>query len=122
MKHMHLSEEFKEELNKLFSWRYEDISNLDHTILIILDYSPSNKDRPFSFAFSLRKESKCWISHDKMRQIGDNSPSYHPKYREFTYETRKFHPYSVRAEHISFGNIDELKKVCDALYAHIDQG
>ena len=120
---MELSEEFKEGLKESFAWEYTNISNLDEPVLIIFNYSPPSESRPFSFAFSLRGNPKCWISHDKVKKVGDKSPNRHQEYRDFDYDGQRFYAYSVQAfENPTFSDIAEFKKVCKRLYAHIDQG
>jgi len=121
---MELSEEFKKGLYDNFRWKHTNISNLDQPVLIILDYSPTSESVPFSFAFNLDGESRCWISHNKVKTVGGNNslPTLYEAYKEFCYEGTKFYPYSIVAiEDTVFSNIAEFKGVCERLYAHIDQ-
>ena len=109
---MELSEEFREGLAEYFDWEYTNIPN-----------SPSSEFHPFSFAFSLRRSPKCWISHDKVKKVGDEAPNRHPDYKDFNRNRQKFYAYSVRAfENSTFTDIAKFKRVCDKLYANIDQG
>lgn len=120
---MKLSEEFKKGLNEYFDWEYKNISNQDEPVLIVFNYSPSSESRPFSFAFNLRRKPKCWISHDKVKEIGDKSPNRRQDYGDFNHKGQNFYAYSVQAfENSTFNNIVEFKKVCNRLYANIDEG
>ena len=120
---MELSEEFREGLAEYFDWEYTNIPNLEEPVLIISNYSPSSEFHPFSFAFSLRGSPKCWISHDKVKKVGDEAPNRHPDYKDFNRNRQKFYAYSVRAfENSTFTDIAKFKRVCDKLYANIDQG
>ena len=120
---MELSEEFKEELNGYFNWKHTNISNLDQPVLIILNYSPSSESRPFSFAFNLTGQPKCWMSHDKVRKFDGKPPRRYEKYKDFNYKGQRLYAYSVRAfKNSTFSNIAEFKEICDRLYAHMDQG
>ncbi len=122
---MKLSEEFKKELNECSSWKcwkYTSIPSLDQPVLIILNYRPSIESSPFSFAFNLKGENKCWISCDKVKEICGKSPNRHEDYVDFNHKTHKFYAYSVEAfKDTTFSNIAEFKKICNTLYTHIDQ-
>ena len=120
---MELSEEFREGLNEYFDWEYTNIPNLEEPVLIIFNYSPLSESLPFSFGFSLRGSPKCWISHDKVKEVGGESPNRKQDYRDFNYKGQRFYAYSVQSfENSTFRNIAEFKKVCKRLYANIDQG
>ena len=120
---MELSKEFREELAEYFDWEYTNIPNLEEPVLMIFNYSPSNESSPFSFAFSLRGNPKCWISHDKVKEVGDKAPNRYPDYKDFNHNRQKFYAYSVQAfENSTFSDIAKFKRVCNRLYANIDQG
>ena len=120
---MELSEKFRAELNEYFDWEYTNIPNLEEPVLIISNYSPSSELPPFSFAFSLRRSPKCWISHDKVKKVGNEAPNRYPDYKDFNHTGQRFYAYSVRAlENSTFTDIAKFKRVCDRLYANIDQG
>lgn len=120
---MEFSEEFREGLNESFDWKYTNVSNLEEPVLMIFNYSPSSELPPFSFAFSLRGSPKCWISHDKMKKVGNEAPNRYPDYKDFNHNRQKFYAYSVRAfEKATFSDITKFKKVCNRLYVNIDQG
>lgn len=121
---MQLSEEFKEGLNEHFQWEFTNIPNLDVPVLIIFQYSPRNEDVPFSFAFNLNKEPKCWMSHDKVKGVENSQvgPNPHEKYRKFNCKGYTFYPYSVQVfPDIIFQDINKFKKICCELYEYIDQ-
>ena len=120
---MELSEEFRKGLNEHFDWEYTNISNLDEPVLIIFNHSPPSESHPFSFAFSLRGSPKCWISHDKVKKVGDKSPNRYQDYRDFDYSGQRFYAYSVKAfENFTFSDIANFRRACSRLYANIDQG
>ena len=119
---MELAEEFKEGLKESFDWEYINIPNLDEPVLIIFNYSPSSKSRPLSLAFSLKGNAKCWISHDKVKEIGGKSPNRHQEYRDFDCKGQRFYAFSVQPfQNPTFTDIAEFKKACKRLHAHIDQ-
>ena len=117
---MTVSEKFKLWLNEYFNWEEANIPNLDRPILLIIDYSPTDGAQPFSFAFE-PGENKCWITHDKIRIINNQAPSFNEGYRKFVYGERCFYPYSIQIPSGTFDNIQEFKNTCEKLYNHIDQ-
>ena len=52
---------------------------------------------------------------------GNNCPKHHPRYKQFMFDGRLFHPFSVQAFPVQiFSDIDELILACHTLYDHVD--
>ena len=118
---MDLSIEMNEALDQFFNWRLVNVPELEHPVLIILEYSPNDDQHPLSIAFDYSGGPKCWLSKSKVRKIGDNSPKPHADYRNFVFNERKFYPYSIKAlPKTIFNNIEEFMSVCRLLYQHIE--
>ena len=94
---------------------------LEKPVLIVIDYSPQDAEPPLSIAFDHGNGPKCWLSESKVREIDNNGPNPNASYREFNFEGRKFHPYSITALHSStFEDIRAFTSTCERLYKHID--
>ena len=110
----------KEELKSLGITCFLDaIPSVTDVSIIISNYSPSNNSPPVSIAFSITNDGdkfnpKCWITKEKANTI-----TYHLKYKEFRYENREFHPYSVALSDVSV-NATSIGKLCSQLYDYID--
>ena len=100
--------------------KFTIVPELEHAVVIVLDYSPTDSDRPASMAFSRSGEPKCWLTAERVRKIGDEAPNPYPDYREFRFEGRKFFPYSIRALPPEvFGSASKLEDVCCRMYKHL---
>ena len=108
-------------LNQYFNWRRTNVPELEQPLLIILDYSPKDDSPPLSIAFDYSNGPKCWLSESKVRKIGVIGPKPHSKYGQFTFEGRRFYPYSIVAlPSNSFKDIQVLMSTCQQLYKHVD--
>ena len=118
---MELSVNMKEALDKFFNWRLVNVSELENPVLIVLEYSPNDKQCPLSIAFDYFGGPKCWLSKSKVMKIGDVGPKSYKEYRKFVFNERKFYPYSIEAfpKNI-FEEIEKFKSACRLLYQHID--
>ena len=113
--------QMKEALDQSFKWRLTNVRELENPVLIVLDYSPGDDQRPLSIAFDFSGGAKCWLSEAKVRKIGDDGPKPHQDYRSFVFEGRKFHPYSITAfPQTIFQEIREFTSACRHLYQHAD--
>ena len=118
---MTLPAQMKEALDQSFKWRPTNVPELENPVLIVLDYSPGDDQRPLSIAFDFSGGAKCWLSETKVRKIGDDGPKPHPDYRKFVFEGREFHPYSIRAfPQAIFAEIQKFQSACRGLYQHAD--
>ena len=118
---MELSEHIKKELTQRFNWKLTNISELDEPVLIVFDYSPSDQQPVVSIAFDLSGGNKCWITTEKVISINDDGPKAHLKYGKFTFETRNFHPYSIKVSSQEiFQDVSLLTSMCQRLYQHVD--
>ena len=95
------------------------IPSVTDVSIIISNYSPSNNSPPVSIAFSITNDGdkfnpKCWITKKKVKTINS-----HLEYKEFSYENREFHPYSVALMKLSV-NATSIGKLCSQLYNYID--
>ena len=87
----------------------------------MLDYSPSDDQPPLSIAFDFSGGPKCWLSESRVRDIGNEGPKLHAAYRNFVFEGREFHPYSIIAfPQAIFEEIQEFSSACQCLYQHVD--
>lgn len=115
-----LSTSMKEGLDRFFDWTLTHVPVLETPVLVILDYSPSAGQRPLSIAFDYGCGPKCWMTASRVRTIDGVAPNPHGDYKEFTWEGRKFKPYSIqRLSESIFKNVDELAAVCQRLYCHV---
>lgn len=119
---MKKAEETRKALEQSFNCKQINVSELDTPLLVVLDYSPSDNQRPLlSIAFDVLGRPRCWMTVSKVRDIDGKSPNRHEDYREFTYEGRRFHPYSIHAFPLSiFTDVEEFTFACRLLYAHAD--
>ena len=118
---MALTATMKEALDQRFNCRLVNVPELEQPVLIVLDYSPSDDQTPLSIAFDFSCDPKCWLTVSKVCKIGDEGPSPHSSYREFDFEGRKFHPYSIEAfPSVIFEEIEEFQSACRCLYQHAD--
>ena len=63
------------------------------------------------------------MTASEVRKIGDDAPNPHEDYKEFTWQGRRFKPYSIRSLPGSiFEDVDALKAVCRRLYRHVVWG
>ena len=115
-----LSAEMEQELNQQFTWSLEQVPVLESPVLLILDYSPSESERPLSIAFDWECGPKCWMSASTVREISDVAPRVHEPYREFTFKGRRFIPYSIQRLSASiFEDVETLIRACRTLYRHV---
>ena len=118
---MALSSVMEDALNQRFNWRLTNVPELESPVLIVLDYSPSNDDAPLSIALDFAGGSKCWMSEERVIKIDDNAPKPHPDYRQFVFEERRFHPYSIQGLGTSlFEDIQIFSSICKRLYSHVE--
>lgn len=108
-----------------------DIANIDHSLLLILDYSPRSKDKPVSFAFSLLKyyqssnndfDRRFWMTEKNSRDNNpDNKdwPTPHSSYKEFKHLNYHFYPFSVEIEGYNFLETKSMRKLLRNLYHSI---
>lgn len=119
---MGLSPQMRDALDYRFNWKLTNVSELENPVLAVFDYSPSDSQRPVSIAFDYSGGPKCWLSELSVREIDNNGPKHHPKYREFVLEGRQFHPYSIQSlPRTIFEDIDEFVSVCQRLYRHVER-
>ncbi len=115
-----LSTAVKERLDLFFNWTLTHVPVLEGAVLLILDYSPTAKERPLSIAFDYECGPKCWMTASEVRKIGDAAPNPHEDYREFIWMGRHFKPYSIHCLPESiFKDVDELRAACRRLYLHV---
>ena len=120
---MSLSPEITLALARRFKWKLTNVPPLEKPVLIVCDYSPSDDAPPLSIAFDWAGRAMCWLSETRLVKIGDNCPRHHPRYKQFVFEGRQFHPFSVQAfPKEIFSNIDALIFACQNLYGHIEWG
>ena len=118
---MPLSPEMTQALDCRFKWKLTNVPALEKPVLIVFDYGPSDDAPPLSVAFDLAGRARCWLSETRLVEIGENCPSHHPKYKQFVFEQRQFHPFSVIAfPSAIFSDIDALIFACQSLYDHVD--
>lgn len=118
---MGLSPQMQEALNQCFNWRLTNVPELEKPVLIVLDYSPQVDAPPLSIAIDYGNGPKCWLSESKVRKIGDNRPKPHSKYKQFTFEGRRFYPYSIKTlPSATFNEIHVLRSTCQQFYKHVD--
>lgn len=119
---MSLQEKFKKEFDQCFRGELTNVPELENPVLIVLEYSPRDDQRPVSIAFDYLGAPKCWLTEPTVRKINDRGPKPYPKYKKFTYKQRIFHPYSVKSFARSiFEDIREFKTACQSLYQHVKQ-
>lgn len=117
-----LSQEMQDWLNQSFNWRLENIPELDHPVLIVLDYSPGNDQAPVSIAFDCTGGPKCWLTEPQVFQRNGIGPNRHDEYRQFVFEGRRFFPYSIAAlPKDMFEIIEQFEDACRSLYEHTVQ-
>ncbi|MCY4427677.1 MAG: hypothetical protein OXC05_11710 [Halieaceae bacterium] len=117
---MKLSEEMTKAINRLCKWKLTNVAVLDKPVLILFDYSPTSDTPPLCIAFDSSHRAKCWLTETRLREIEDKCPKPHPKYKAFTFEGRKFHPFSIEAfPEAMFGSIDDFSLACRSLYDHV---
>ena len=108
-------------LDRRFKWTVTNVSVLEKPVLIVFDYSPRDDAPPLSISFDLAGSPKCWLSETRLVEINDNGPKHHSKYKQFAFEGRQFHPFSVQAFSDGiFSDIDALIFACQSLYDHVD--
>ena len=105
-----------------------DIENIDYPLLLILDYSPKNEDKPVSFAFSLLQyyknvndnfESRFWMTEENTYDNSRNNskwPNYEKSYEKFKYLDYCFYPFSAKIEGYNFLDIQTMKALLHRLY------
>lgn len=132
------AEERKEQLEKTLQDHFalkiiNDIPNIDHPLLLILDYSPQNKATSLvSFAFSLQKyydgndeefSQRFWITERSTRDPdsqNNNTPNYHPDYKEFDHKNYHFYPFSADLDgKYNFLNISNMNSLLKGIYSVI---
>lgn len=113
-------DDIKRLLGDSLNVKVTNVPELEHAVVIVLDYSPTDSDRPASMAFSCSGEPKCWLTAEEVRKIDDAAPNRHPAYREFRFEGRRFYPYSIEALPSEvFGSASELESICCRMYKHL---
>lgn len=122
---MALPEEFEEALNRCFNWHLTNVSELEGRVLIVLEYSPQDDQRPISIAFDYSGGPKCWLSEPQVKMLKvdgeDIGPARNETYRQFVFEERVFYPYSIQAFPQSiFENFQEFVVACRSLYQHVE--
>ena len=107
-------------LGAAFHLEVANVPELEHPVAIVFDYSPTDTDRPLSFALGLASERKCWLTTSKVQQVDGIGPNPYPNYREFCYAGRRFHPYSIEPIPTdAFGCVSKFESICRGLYAHV---
>ena len=107
-------------LHHRFKWKLTNVPALDKPALILFDYSPNDDAPPLSIAFDWGGRSRCWMTETRLIAIADKCPAHCPDYREFVFEGRHFHPFSVSAfPETIFTDIDALRMACRTLYEHV---
>lgn len=107
-------------LGVAFHVKVTNVPELEDRVVIVLDYSPTDEDRPLSFALGVAGEPKCWLTARKVRLIDDIGPNPHANYREFCYAGRRFHPYSIEPiPPEAFGCVSKFRSICRRLYGHV---
>ena len=115
-----LASAMKEKLDEFCHWCFTQIPALEGPILLILDYSPTAGERPLSIALDYGGGPKCWMTAEKMREIGGQAPNQHEPYQTFIWKGRQFKPYSIQSLSDSvFRDFEALKAVCRKLYRHV---
>ena len=118
---MSLSPEMTRALDRRFKWKLTNVPALEKPVLIIFDYSPSDETPPLSVAFDWVGRAMCWLSESRLVEIGDKCPRQYPGYKQFVFEGRQFHPFSVRAfPKAIFSDINALVLACRGLYDHVE--
>ena len=120
---MDLSQDMKDILGQRFSWSLENIPDLEIPVFIILDFSPPGCDAPLSIAFDFSGGPKCWMSEESVKEINADGPRPYAQYKQFSFEGRRFYPYSVQSFGTSlFEEIELLNTICKRLYNHVVWG
>ena len=120
---MTLSPEMTLALNRRYKSIVTNVPVLDKPVLIIFDYSPRDDARPLSIAFDVAGRARCWLSETRLVNINNDGPRHHSKYKQFGFEGRQFHPFSVQPfSNVIFADIDALVLACQSLYDHVEWG
>ena len=107
-------------LGESFNVRVTNVPELEHRILIVLDYSPSDSDKLISMAFGIASEPKCWLTESAVQEIDNDGPRPHSAYKEFIYNERQFYPYSIKALLPEvFTCLSQFEGFCRRLYQHV---
>ena len=108
-------------LRESLNVKITNVPELEHLVIIVLDYSPTDSERPISMAFGLEEEAKCWLTltESEIRTVDDEGPSSHPNYRQFAYQGRQFYPYSIRplGQEV-FACVSRFESICRRMYGH----
>ena len=118
---MAVADDIERILRHSFNVKVTNVPELEHAVVIVLDYSPTDSERPLSMAFGFNREPKCWLTLDAsmVRKIGEESPSSHSPYRQFMYHGRLFHPYSIQAlDRDVFDCVSKFESICHRMYSH----
>lgn len=115
----------KDEIERLlrdsFNVEVAIVPELEHPVVIVLDYSPTDSERPISMAFGLRAEPKCWLTltESEVGKVAGEAPRFHPSYRQFAYRGREFHPYSIQPlDGEVFTSALRFESLCRRMYGH----
>ena len=118
---MAVADDIERILRDSFNVKVTNVPELEHAVVIVLDYSPTDSQRPLSMAFGLANERKCWLTLDaaKIQPIGVDAPSPHPDYRQFMYFGRLFRPYSIEpVDRDVFNCASKFESICRRMYSH----
>ena len=110
-----------------FNFEFAQPKNIDEPVLLIKEYPKHQRNNKISFAFSLVEfyngsfsfGSKCWMTKNTLKSINSEIPSYYPNYREFEYDKRLYHPFSVNLQEYTLEDPNSIRSVCRNLYEHI---
>ena len=121
---MILSSEMTHALDRRIKSKVTNVPVLEMPVLILFDYSPfgsGHNAHSLSIAFDCAGRARCWLTETQLEQIDGDGPKYHPKYKQFAFEGRQFHPFSVQPfPSAIFSDIDALFVACQSLYNHIN--
>ena len=118
---MSLSPEMTLALDRRFKWKLTNVPTLEKPVLVVCDYSPNDDAPPLSIAFDWGRRAMCWLSETQLVEIDSKCPRHYLQYKQFMFEGRQFHPFSVKAFPAEiFSNIDALILACRSLYDHVD--
>lgn len=102
------------------------IDNITDRVLIITNYRPSDDRPPACFGIPLANypdnltiPNKCWCNFKTLKKINNLAPRLRPKYKEFSFEDRHFHPFSARLDEFTL-TTESIVDLLAALYGHID--
>jgi len=111
-------EQLKQELKRVGFTEIDryDPPNIPERLLLIINYSPSDKKPPACFALSLENyyngdnnfPNKCWMDFEKISCPHEECPNPYPGYKEFEHNGKKYHPFSIGTKECTAESIKEL--------------